>query len=150
MDTSQWPDCFWRSTRWEKLIKINDKTQKFRGRPRLSFVFYLCMFCNLTCVEQASPVAADVLGVQPVHQVAVTGQEATLRFLVQDLGVDVNQRATNVQLTALHYAAKVRSVRALPYIYLYTEYIKHTKTTSNRMSYPAGVNSRGLLSTICM
>ncbi|XP_014866184.1 PREDICTED: ankyrin repeat domain-containing protein 16 [Poecilia mexicana] len=56
--------------------------------------------------HQASPVAADVLGAQPVHQVAVTGQEEALRFLVLDLVVDVNQRATDIQLTALHYAAK--------------------------------------------
>lgn len=53
--------------------------------------------------------AADVLGAQPVHQVAVTGQEEALRFLVLDLAVDVNQRATDIQLTALHYAAKVRA-----------------------------------------
>lgn len=59
------------------------------------------------CVLQASPTAADILGAQPVHQVAVTGQDKALRFLVQDLGVDVNQRATDIQLTALHYAAKV-------------------------------------------
>lgn len=56
--------------------------------------------------HQASPTAADIIGAQPVHQVAVTGQEEALRFLVRDLSVDVNQRATNVQLTALHYAAK--------------------------------------------
>ncbi|KAM4712197.1 ankyrin repeat domain-containing protein 16 [Anableps anableps] len=56
--------------------------------------------------HQASPLAADVLGVQAVHQVAVTGQEEVLRFLVLDLGVDINQRATDLQLTALHYAAK--------------------------------------------
>ncbi|XP_038123729.1 ankyrin repeat domain-containing protein 16 [Cyprinodon tularosa] len=56
--------------------------------------------------HQASPMAADVLGTQPLHQVAVTGQEEALRFLVQDLGVDINQRATAIQLTALHYAAK--------------------------------------------
>ncbi|XP_040885730.1 ankyrin repeat domain-containing protein 16 [Toxotes jaculatrix] len=56
--------------------------------------------------HQASPTAADKLGAQSVHQVAVTGQEEALRFLVQDLGVDVNQRATDLQLTALHYAAK--------------------------------------------
>ncbi|CAG5927243.1 ankyrin repeat domain-containing protein 16 [Menidia menidia] len=56
--------------------------------------------------HQASPVAADVLGTKPVHQVAITGQEEALRFLVQDLGVDVNQSATDIQLTALHYAAK--------------------------------------------
>uniref|UniRef100_A0A3Q2QPX7 Ankyrin repeat domain-containing protein 16 n=1 Tax=Fundulus heteroclitus TaxID=8078 RepID=A0A3Q2QPX7_FUNHE len=56
--------------------------------------------------HQASPVAADTLGAQPVHQVAVTGQEEAIRFLVQDLGVDINQRGTAIQLTALHYAAK--------------------------------------------
>ncbi|XP_022060945.1 ankyrin repeat domain-containing protein 16 [Acanthochromis polyacanthus] len=56
--------------------------------------------------HQASPTAADVLGAQPVHQVAVTGQEEALRFLVQELNVDVNQRVTGIQLTALHYAAK--------------------------------------------
>lgn len=62
------------------------------------------------CVLQASPTAADTLGAQPVHQVAVTGQEEALRFLVRDLNVDVNHRATGIQLTALHYAAKVRAV----------------------------------------
>ncbi|XP_073336485.1 ankyrin repeat domain-containing protein 16 [Pagrus major] len=56
--------------------------------------------------HQASPTAADILGTQPVHQVAVTGQEEALCFLVRDLNVDVNQRATGIQLTALHYAAK--------------------------------------------
>lgn len=50
-----------------------------------------------------------MLGTQPVHQVAVTGQEEALWFLVRDLNVDVNQKATDMQLTALHYAAKVRS-----------------------------------------
>ncbi|XP_028307322.1 ankyrin repeat domain-containing protein 16 [Gouania willdenowi] len=56
--------------------------------------------------HQASPTAADVLGAQPVHQAAVTGQDEALRFLVKELYVDVNQRATDVELTALHYAAK--------------------------------------------
>ncbi|XP_034529917.1 ankyrin repeat domain-containing protein 16 [Notolabrus celidotus] len=56
--------------------------------------------------HQASPTAADTLGAQPLHQAAVTGQEEALRFLVRDLNVDVNQRATNIQLTALHYTAK--------------------------------------------
>uniref|UniRef100_A0A3Q3GMI3 Ankyrin repeat domain-containing protein 16 n=1 Tax=Labrus bergylta TaxID=56723 RepID=A0A3Q3GMI3_9LABR len=56
--------------------------------------------------HQASPTAADTLGAQPLHQVAVTGQEEALRFLVRDLNVDVNRRATNIHLTALHYAAK--------------------------------------------
>lgn len=56
--------------------------------------------------------AADILGAQPVHQVAVTGQEEALRFLVGDLKVEVNQRATGIQITALHYAAKVRGVNS--------------------------------------
>lgn len=44
-----------------------------------------------------------------MHQVAVTGQEEALRYLVLDLKVDVNQRTADKRLTALHYAAKVRS-----------------------------------------
>lgn len=58
---------------------------------------------------QASPTALDALGTLPVHQVAVTGQEEALRYLVLDLRVDVNQRTADSRLTALHYAAKVRS-----------------------------------------
>ncbi|KAL2087360.1 hypothetical protein ACEWY4_016188 [Coilia grayii] len=56
--------------------------------------------------HQASPVAVDVLGVPPLHQVCVTAQEGALCYLVQELGVDVNTKATKMQLTALHYAAK--------------------------------------------
>ncbi|XP_061494051.1 ankyrin repeat domain-containing protein 16 isoform X3 [Rhineura floridana] len=50
--------------------------------------------------------ARDVLGAQPLHQAAVTAQDGALQFLVSDLGVDVNARATSLHLTALHYAAK--------------------------------------------
>ncbi|XP_052316268.1 ankyrin repeat domain-containing protein 16-like [Oncorhynchus keta] len=56
--------------------------------------------------HQASPTAADIPGTQSVHHVAVTAQEEALEFLVRDLGVDVNQTATDMQLTSLHYAAK--------------------------------------------
>ncbi|XP_072529141.1 ankyrin repeat domain-containing protein 16 [Salminus brasiliensis] len=56
--------------------------------------------------HQASPTAVDILGTQPVHQASVTAQEEALRFLVQGLNVDVNARATKLELTALHYAAK--------------------------------------------
>lgn len=56
--------------------------------------------------HKASPTAVDRLGAQPVHQVAVTGQNQALVFLVKELKVNVNERATNLQLTALHYAAK--------------------------------------------
>ncbi|XP_063164470.1 ankyrin repeat domain-containing protein 16 [Candoia aspera] len=50
--------------------------------------------------------ARDALGNQPLHQAAVTAQDDALRFLVSDLGADVNARATALQVTALHYAAK--------------------------------------------
>ncbi|XP_074918009.1 ankyrin repeat domain-containing protein 16 [Chelonoidis abingdonii] len=50
--------------------------------------------------------AADAVGAQPLHQAAVTAQDEAIRFLVSDLGANVNERATSVQLTALHYAAK--------------------------------------------
>uniref|UniRef100_A0A8D0BZP8 Ankyrin repeat domain-containing protein 16 n=1 Tax=Salvator merianae TaxID=96440 RepID=A0A8D0BZP8_SALMN len=57
-------------------------------------------------VHKAHFNARDALGAQPLHQAAVTAQDDSLRFLVLDLGVDVNARATSLQLTALHYAAK--------------------------------------------
>lgn len=56
---------------------------------------------------QACASEVDVLGAQPLHQAAVTAQEEALTFLVRDLGIDVNARATKLELTALHYAAKV-------------------------------------------
>lgn len=80
----------------------------------------LCTFVMCVC-SQASPVAVDVLGVQPLHQVCVTAQEGALCFLVQELGVDINTRATKMQLTALHYAAKVN---------IHTSYI-HTHTLTS-------------------
>ncbi|KAK1790405.1 hypothetical protein P4O66_014302 [Electrophorus voltai] len=56
--------------------------------------------------HQASPTAVDILGAQPLHQASVTAKDEALCFLVQDLSIDVNTRATNLELTALHYAAK--------------------------------------------
>ncbi|KFV19582.1 Ankyrin repeat domain-containing protein 16, partial [Tauraco erythrolophus] len=56
--------------------------------------------------HQACPTAVDVLGAQPLHRAAVTAQDEAIQFLVSELGVDVNERATTLQLTALHYAAK--------------------------------------------
>ncbi|KAJ8373587.1 hypothetical protein SKAU_G00041670 [Synaphobranchus kaupii] len=56
--------------------------------------------------HQASPSAADCLGAQPLHHASLSAQEGALYFLVKDLGVDVNATATDMQLTALHYAAK--------------------------------------------
>ncbi|KAJ8245293.1 hypothetical protein GJAV_G00269180 [Gymnothorax javanicus] len=56
--------------------------------------------------HQVSPSAADSLGAQPLHHAAQTAQEEALCFLVKELGVDVNTRATDLQLTCLHYAAK--------------------------------------------
>ncbi|NWR58626.1 ANR16 protein, partial [Bucorvus abyssinicus] len=56
--------------------------------------------------HQACPAAEDALGAQPLHRAAVTAQDEAIQFLVSELGVDVNKRATALQLTALHYAAK--------------------------------------------
>ncbi|XP_029471369.1 ankyrin repeat domain-containing protein 16 isoform X2 [Rhinatrema bivittatum] len=56
--------------------------------------------------HQVCYTAMDKLGAQPLHRAAVTAQDEAIRFLVTDLGVDVNTRATATQLTALHYAAK--------------------------------------------
>ncbi|MEE6481688.1 hypothetical protein FKM82_012934 [Ascaphus truei] len=48
----------------------------------------------------------DKMGAQALHLAAVTGQDGALQYLVSHLGVDVNERATGVRLSALHYAAK--------------------------------------------
>ncbi|XP_065698245.1 ankyrin repeat domain-containing protein 16 isoform X3 [Patagioenas fasciata] len=56
--------------------------------------------------HQACCTAMDALGAQALHRAAVTAQDEAIRFLISELGVDVNERATDVQLTALHYAAK--------------------------------------------
>uniref|UniRef100_A0A8C1EI91 Ankyrin repeat domain 16 n=2 Tax=Cyprinus carpio TaxID=7962 RepID=A0A8C1EI91_CYPCA len=56
--------------------------------------------------HQASPSAVDILGAQPLHQASVTAQEEALSFLVHNLGIDINSKATKLELTALHYAAK--------------------------------------------
>ncbi|NWR95741.1 ANR16 protein, partial [Furnarius figulus] len=56
--------------------------------------------------HQACPTATDALGAQALHRAAVTAQDGAIQFLVSELGVDVNSRATALQLPALHYAAK--------------------------------------------
>lgn len=56
--------------------------------------------------HQDCPTALDALGAQALHRAAVTAQDEAIQFLVSELGVDVNERATALQLTALHYAAK--------------------------------------------
>ncbi|XP_035166937.1 ankyrin repeat domain-containing protein 16, partial [Oxyura jamaicensis] len=64
--------------------------------------------------HRACPTALDALGAQPLHRAAVTAQDGAIRFLVAELGVGVNERATALRLTALHYAAKVGPVLVLP------------------------------------
>ncbi|NXO45873.1 ANR16 protein, partial [Locustella ochotensis] len=56
--------------------------------------------------HQACPTAVDALGAQALHRAALTAQDGSIQFLVSELGVDVNGRATALQLPALHYAAK--------------------------------------------
>ncbi|XP_059519444.1 ankyrin repeat domain-containing protein 16 isoform X3 [Myotis daubentonii] len=50
--------------------------------------------------------AEDFLGAQAIHRAAVTGQNEAIRFLVSELGIDVDVKAASTHLTALHYAAK--------------------------------------------
>ncbi|XP_006891941.1 PREDICTED: ankyrin repeat domain-containing protein 16 [Elephantulus edwardii] len=50
--------------------------------------------------------AEDTLGDQAVHRAAITGQNEAIRFLVCNLGVDVDVRATSTHFTPLLYAAK--------------------------------------------
>ncbi|KAM8820170.1 ankyrin repeat domain-containing protein 16 [Eudromia elegans] len=63
--------------------------------------------------HQACPSATDVLGAQSLHLAAVTAQDEAIRFLVSELGADVDGRATSLRLTALHYAAKEGHARTI-------------------------------------
>lgn len=55
------------------------------------------------------------MGMQAIHRAAVTGQNEALRFLVSELGADVDARAVPSRLTPLHFAAKVcLSVKTFP------------------------------------
>lgn len=63
--------------------------------------------------HQACPTAVDALGSQALHRAAVTAQDGAIRFLVAELGVGVNERATALRLTALHYAAKEGHARTI-------------------------------------
>ncbi|NXK38504.1 ANR16 protein, partial [Piprites chloris] len=56
--------------------------------------------------HQACPTATDALGAQALHRAAVTAQDGSIQFLVSELGVDVDGRATSLRIPALHYAAK--------------------------------------------
>ncbi|XP_030744927.1 ankyrin repeat domain-containing protein 16 isoform X3 [Echinops telfairi] len=76
--------------------------------------------------HKACALAQDALGAQAVHRAAVTGQNETIRFLVSDLGVDVDTRATSTHLTALHCAAKEG----------------HTSTVQTLLSLGADINSK--------
>ncbi|KAM3926138.1 ankyrin repeat domain-containing protein 16 [Leptodactylus fuscus] len=57
--------------------------------------------------------AVDKMGAQAVHRAAVTGQDKSLHYLVSHLGVNVNETATSMQLSPLHYAAKEGHISSL-------------------------------------
>ena len=63
-------------------------------------------------IYQSSESAQDSLGAQAIHWAALTGQNEAIRFLICELGTDVDVRAASGHLTALHYAAKVGSFPA--------------------------------------
>ncbi|KAJ1162908.1 hypothetical protein NDU88_003372 [Pleurodeles waltl] len=68
---------------------------------------------RLLDIHKASFTTMDTLGDQALHKAAITGQDEAIDFLVSDLGVNVNERATPIQLTALHYAAKEGHLRTI-------------------------------------
>lgn len=70
--------------------------------------------------------AEDSLGAQAIHRAAVTGQDEAIRFLVSELGVDVDARAGSTHLTALHFAAKEG----------------HVSTVQTLLSLGADINSK--------
>ncbi|XP_063782862.1 ankyrin repeat domain-containing protein 16 isoform X2 [Pseudophryne corroboree] len=57
--------------------------------------------------------AMDKMGAQALHRAAVTGKYQSLQYLVSQLGVNVNETATPVLLSPLHYAAKEGHVRSI-------------------------------------
>ncbi|XP_075713613.1 ankyrin repeat domain-containing protein 16 [Rhinoderma darwinii] len=57
--------------------------------------------------------AVDNMGAQAMHLAAVTGQDKSLQYLVSHLGVNVNETATSMQLSPLHYAAKEGHISSL-------------------------------------
>lgn len=77
-------------------------------------------------MRQACVSSEDALGAQALHKAAVTGQSEAIWFLVSDLGVDVNVRATSTHLTALHCAAKEG----------------HVDTVQTLLSLGAAINSK--------
>ncbi|KAM4828770.1 ankyrin repeat domain-containing protein 16 isoform 1-T1 [Thomomys bottae] len=76
--------------------------------------------------HQACSSAEDSLGAQALHRAAVTGQDEAIRFLVSDLGIEVDVRATTTHHTALHYAAKEG----------------HTSTVETLLSLGADINCK--------
>jgi len=89
-----------------QMIHCRHKVEMF-AQTSICVCVGVCVCVRACVITKASPTASDKLGAQSIHQVAVTGQEEALVFLVKELQVDVNQTATDLQLTALHYAAKV-------------------------------------------
>ena len=59
-------------------------------------------------VLQASVSITDNLGRQAIHQAAQAGADNSVRFLVEECGVDPGVRSTGQEITPLHMAAKVR------------------------------------------
>ncbi|XP_040269297.1 ankyrin repeat domain-containing protein 16 [Bufo bufo] len=57
--------------------------------------------------------AVDKMGAGALHRAAVTGQDKSLQYLVSHLGLNVNETATSMKLSPLHYAAKEGHVHSL-------------------------------------
>ncbi|XP_047611149.1 ankyrin repeat domain-containing protein 16-like isoform X2 [Phacochoerus africanus] len=93
------------------LLKNKDGWNSFHiasreGDPRiLQYLLTVCPAAWKT-ESKAQVSSEDSLGAQALHRAAVTGQDEAIRFLVSELGVDVDVRATSACSSALHYAAK--------------------------------------------
>ncbi|XP_061292439.1 ankyrin repeat domain-containing protein 16 isoform X5 [Bos javanicus] len=99
------------------------RTESKIGRTPLhtAGVVQTCGMPPTACVS-----AEDSLGAQAIHRAAVTGQDEAIRFLVSELGVDVDARAGSTHLTALHFAAKEG----------------HVSTVQTLLSLGADINSK--------
>ncbi|KAM8972140.1 ankyrin repeat domain-containing protein 16 [Pelodytes ibericus] len=67
---------------------------------------HLCIAQLLIGKKKVCHTSVDKMGAQALHLAAVTGQNQSIQYLVSDLGVNVNEKTTLAQLSALHYAAK--------------------------------------------
>jgi len=70
------------------------------------------------CIFQADVNLRDSLGRHALHLAAEAGCVAAVRFLVTDIGVNVNLQTVLTHCTSLHFAAKVMRDHFLYFSYI--------------------------------